>query len=96
MRDFFKPEPEDPFDRAPVANDFLDFIKAEPPGFNRSASEWVIEYFKTERGRAMAAKHMHSHEPLLMATIYGTPPMKELMDGFIEWFIFEECKPCLK
>lgn len=94
MRDFFQPEPEDPYDFAPVANDLLDFIFINSEE-EHTGSEWVIEYFKTERGRGMAATHMHSHEPLLMATIFGTPPLKDLMDGFIRWFIEMEVKPCL-
>lgn len=95
MRDFFVADPADPHDFAPVANDILDYIKSEGPR-DLTASEWVTAYFHCVRGKEMAKKHLHSHEPLLMATVYGTPPLKDLMDGFYKWFIETEVKPCLK
>jgi hypothetical protein len=79
-------------------DDLLDFIKEEQigsphePGFH-SMSEWLVKYFKTVRGKALAKKELCFHEPLLIVSWCLAPPIKELMNGFIVYAITTEMKP---
>lgn len=92
LRAFFELDPNDRFDCSPVFNDLFDYIKEECAGQTveptfYSASEWILRYFHTVRGKDMGKKHMHRHEPQLAWVSFGTEPIKALMDGFFAYFI---------
>jgi hypothetical protein len=100
VKDFFWSNPEDPFVGKAVFDDFLDYVKEEwdkkesvaldpeqnDPGL-LSCSEWLQRYFQTVRGREHAKKYLARHEPMLAMTSFNVKPLKDLMDGFIKYFI---------
>jgi len=100
IKNFFYSDPQDPFKGKEVFDDFLDFINVEwtikeskaldpeqnDPGL-LSCSEWLQKYFNMVRGRTMAKKHLARHEPNLAIVSFNVPPLKELMDGYIKYFI---------
>jgi hypothetical protein len=88
VRNFFYSNPEDPFVGKAVFDDFLDYVKEECTGKDTlSCSEWLQRYFQTVRGRAHAKKYLARHEPMLAMTSFNVKPLKDLMDGFIKYFI---------
>lgn len=86
---FFWSNPDDPFEGKVVFDDFLDFVKQETNGdpAQFSCSEWLTKYYKTVRGRELAKKHLARHEPMLSIVSFNVPPLKDMMDGFIKYFI---------
>lgn len=88
MRNFFWSDPNDPFEGKAAFDDFLDFVNEECTGnVDLSCSDWLIKYFITVRGRDHAKKYLAKHEPLLAMTSFNIKPLKDLMDGFIKYFI---------
>lgn len=100
MKNLFSIEKDDPLSPHFIFNDLFNFIKGEivqrkeAPAF--CSSEWLAMYFKTVRGRTMIKDHMQRHEPSMAIVMFNTPPFKALMDGFFEWVIETEVRPCLK
>lgn len=85
---FFWSNPEDPFLGKAVFDDFLDFInETYTEKEDLSSSEWLQRYFQTVRGREHAKKFLARHEPMLAMTSFNVKPLKDLMDGFIKYFI---------
>lgn len=99
MKSLFAIEGDDPLSSHFAFNDILEFIKDDCILENKvrplSSSEWLQAYFKTVRGRTLTKAHMQRHEPLMAVTMFNTPPFKALMDGFFEYVIEKEIKPCL-
>lgn len=92
VKNFFWSDPNDPYVGKEVFDDFLDYIKEECTGREinsaaLTASEWLMKYFRTVRGRIKAKKYMARHEPMLAITGFGVVPLKDLMDGFIKYVI---------
>jgi len=91
LRSFFEPDGTR-YDCAPVFNDMLQYIKEECNGQEvdpkfYTVSEWILRYFHTVRGKEMAKKHMHKHEPQLAWVSFNVEPLKAIMDGFFAYFI---------
>lgn len=85
---FFWSNPEDPFIGKTVFDDFLEYINETYTGKETfTSSEWLGKYFKTVRGREHAKKYLARHEPMLVTVSFNVPPLKDLMDGFIKYFI---------
>jgi hypothetical protein len=99
MKSLFAVEEGDPLSPHFTFNDVLDYIKEESIKEKRipplCSSEWLAKYFKTFRGRKMAHEHLQRHETTMAIVMFNTPPFKALMDGFFEWVIDTEVKPCL-
>lgn len=62
-----------------------------------SCSEWLQRYFHTVRGRSLVKRaNIARHEPFMVTTAFNIEPLKGLMDGFLEYVIEKEIRPCLK
>lgn len=100
MKSFWTPQDGDDHSTHHFGNALLAYIKAESINDNKirplSCSEWMQAYFKTVQGRNFAKAHMARHEPMLAWVSFNTPPLKDIMDGFIIYVIDNEVRPCLK
>jgi len=100
MKTLFAKEGDDPLSPHFTFNDILDYVKEECIRekiiYQFTSSEWLQKYFTTVRGRTMAKAHMKRHEPNMAIVMFNTPPFKALMDGFFQWVIDKEVRPCLK
>jgi len=73
-------------------NDLLSYIKEESTGKEIdpaffSCTEWVRQYFNTERGRKYTKGVLNRREKILAEVAFNIDPLKSLLDGFIEYFI---------
>jgi hypothetical protein len=95
MQDFFA----DDSSKA-LMDDLLSYVMAEYLEGHRSpfcCSEWLTQYFHTVRGRNLVKRaKIARHEPLMVTTAFNIEPLKGLMDGFLEYVIEKEIRPCLK
>ena len=100
MESFWGQNPDDNHSTYHFGNILLQFIKDECLKDNRvrplSCSEWVQGFFHTAKGRDFAKKHMARHEPMLAWVSFNVPPLKDIMDGWINYVIDKEIRPCLK
>lgn len=92
IKNFFHSDPNNRFKGKEVFDDFLDFINIQCTGSQvdysaLSCSDWLQKYFKSVRGRELAKKHLEWHEPRLAIISFNVPPLKEMMDGYIKYFI---------
>jgi len=83
-----------------LMDDLLSYIRAEYIEGHKTAfscSEWLTQYFHTVRGRSLVKRaNIARHEPFMITTAFNIEPLKGLMDGFLEYVIEKEIRPCLK